>query len=602
MQNLLILLFATYLLDAISLWRLFELGGEKAYKAFIPVYNRYIELKLCERPKWWVVILFIPVVSTLFHFALHADFLRCFGKRKFIDGLLVFLTLGLYVTYVNYDKKTKWVGVEERKETFIASIIFAIIFATAVHLFIAQPFIIPTSSMENTLRRGDALIVNKIAYGMRFPMTPIAFPFLQNKIPTTGKRPGDQVDSYLDFARIPYFRFPGYEKIKNNSLVVFNYPTDSLHTAIDRKDPYVKRCVAIPGDTLEIKNSVLYINGKPEQLPADAERQFSYFVETDGAQLSPKQLEESVGYVSKMYPTGRAEYEVSNVTDSSIVSLKDVTYNNRSLIDSVAPYNNNYKLYSKNRLEQLLIYKDSIPQLKGTNIQLIRQIPMYYFEGLSDKMIAEMKDKLPVTRFNKSIEPKGVSSKQYFYALSDTKKERPLLDSTNTIFPEDKNWNRDNYGPIYMPKKGDKITLNSENLTQFYNIINHYEDNNVEISNQKLFLDGKEVATYDYTIQKDYYFMMGDNRHMSLDSRFFGYVPFDHVMGKPSFWWMSIQGPWDEGSTKIRWNRMFKVPNNGVPIENKFNWGWIIIPAIGLFFYWDDKRRKKKKKEKKNRR
>ncbi len=590
MQNLIILLLAVYLLDAISLWRLFELSGEKSYKAFIPLYNRYTELKILKRPKWWVIVLLVPVVGVIFHFALHADFLRAFGKRKLWDAILVFITLGLYVTYINYDKKTQFVGIEERSETFIASIIFAIILATAVHIFIAQPFIIPTSSMENTLRRGDFLIVNKIAYGVRYPMTPVGVPFLQSKLPQTGETPGDQVDSYVDAIRIPYFRLFGYEKIKNNSLVVFNYPTDSLHTAIDRKDPYVKRCVGIAGDSLEIKNGVLYINGKAEKLPADAERQYSYFVETDGTQLTPDMMEKEINFISTMAPVKRVEYDVKNATDPSIVNLKNVSFNNQILIDSATTYNEGYKLYSRVGLEYITAYRDSIPALEGAEISMNRVVPMYYFDGLSEIMVEKLKSFSFITKIQKNITPVGIKN-EHFYGKSK-------IDSTNTIFPEDKNWNIDQYGPIYIPRKGDVLHLNSSNLTQYYNLINHYEDNNVEIKNQKLFVEGKEVSKYDYTVQQDYYFMMGDNRHMSLDSRFFGYVPFTHVMGKPSFWWMSIQGMFENGSFKIRTDRIMKVPNNGVPMSDKFNWGWIIIPLIIIFFVWDDRRRKNKKQKK----
>ncbi len=589
MQNIIILLLAVYLLDAISLWRLFELAGHKSYKAFIPLYNRYTQLEILERPKWWVIILLIPVVGVIFHFALHADFLRCYGKRKFTDGLLVFLTLGLYVTYVNYDKKTKFIGVEERNETFVASILFAIVLATAVHMFIAQPFIIPTSSMENTLRRGDFLIVNKIAYGIRYPMTPVAVPFLQSKLPGTGAVPGDQTDSYIDAFRIPYVRLLGYEKIKNNSLVVFNYPTDSLHTAIDRKDPYVKRCVAISGDSLEIKNGVLYINGKAEQLPADAEKQYSYWVETDGTQLTPEMMEKEINFISKMAQVQRAEYLVKNASPE-VHNLKSVIENNTVIIDSATSYNEDYKLFSKVGLEQILRFKDSIPALQGAEISLNRVVPMYYFDGLTDEMVKKLKAYSFITKVQRNLTPKGIKN-EHFYRKSK-------VDSTNTIFPEDKNWNIDQYGPIYIPKKGDIITLNQDNITQYYNLINHYEDNNVEIKNKGIWVDGKEVSTYDYKVQQDYYFMMGDNRHMSLDSRFFGYVPFTHVMGKPSFWWMSAQGIFDNGSKKIRTDRIMRVPNNGVPMKDKFNWGWIIIPAIIIFFIWDDRRRKKKKKQK----
>ena len=268
-QWLVFILFVQ-VLHGICTWKLYIAAGRKAWEAFVPVYNGIVLMQIINRPKWWVFLLFIPIINLLLFAAIWVETLRTFGKKSTLDMILGVATLGLYVGYVNYTQQVTYH--KDRDLTpatkgldFVGSITFAIVVATLVHSYLIQPFTIPTSSLEKSLLIGDFLFVSKYNYGARTPMTPVAAPMVHDTIPLVN------VKSYTTFPQLPYFRFPGYEKIKNNDIVVFNWPTDTLYNMykvadkrydkpIDKKTNYVKRCVGIAGDSLEIKDGNVYIN------------------------------------------------------------------------------------------------------------------------------------------------------------------------------------------------------------------------------------------------------------------------------------------------------------------------------------------------------
>ncbi|MCB9201850.1 MAG: signal peptidase I [Flavobacteriales bacterium] len=522
-KAILFILISTGLLYFICTWKLFKLAGRKSWEAIIPIYNILVTLKIMQRPWWWILLFFIPIVGSILLAVFFVDFMRCYGKKSIWNTIGALSFSLFYVGYINYMPNTKFIGVEKRTETLISALIFAVVFATVIHTFIIQPYTIPTSSMERTLLVGDFLFVSKLNYGARIPMTPVALPFLQSKIPFTGEKPHNQIDSYIDAIRLPYMRIPGWEKVKRYDIVTFNYPVDSSHTAIDRKDPYVKRCLGMPGDSLSLKNGRVFINGKEEQLPADAQRQFSYFCLANGG-ISDVKIQKLLGY-TPYFPIGQ----------------------------------------------------------EGNTIQ-------YYFQGLPDKEAKEIESWSNVIAMKENIDSTGRKT-EHFYDKAHT-----VIDSTNTIFPEDKNWNGDQYGPLYIPKKGDKIKLTKDNITQYYNIISKYEgDRKIDVKGDEILIDGK--PTSEYEIQKDYYFMIGDNRDASLDSRYWGYVPDDHILGKPVFVWLSIQGMFDDGVRKTRWDRMFKRINTGEANKTSYLPHFLVLLAI--YFGWDYFRNRKKKKNKK---
>lgn len=515
-------------LMGISTWKLFKKLGYNPLFAFIPFYNYFIILKETKHPKWWAALSYLPIVGPIMMSVFHLYLMKKFGKTLFKDQFLTVILPFIYMATVNYSKDVELEDENElfltdeeknakKKDSFLGSVTFAVVFATIIHVFVTQPFGIPTGSMERTLLVGDFLFVNKWSYGYRLPMRPLAIPFLQGTIFDAGKKgnPKDDPKSYVDGVKLPYERILQFNKPQKHDVVVFNYPQDSVHTAIDRKDPYVKRCVAVAGDTFEMRGGRLYVNGKPETILGDQEIQHRYIV-TTGSQLDIPSLYNTFGFLPV----------VEQQTNSGFI---------------------------------------------------------YGFQGLTDRVAAEIKQLPQVIEIKEEILDKEYSAVAY----RDENKKK--IDTTQSIFPINKPWNQDWYGPLKIPKKGDVVTLNQETLPEYQWIISEYEHNSLENKNGKIFINGKE--TNQYTIQQDYYMMVGDNRDASLDARFFGFVPEENIVGKPMFTWMSLQGAFSDNSSsyqapfKIRWDRMFKATNTGE--ANKTSYWWIAAMILILFFGWE---------------
>jgi signal peptidase I len=416
---------------------------------------------------------------------------------------LAVLSCGLYVTYLNYTQdlthlKDRSIEPKSSSGEWTSSILFAIVAATLVHTYFMQPFVIPTSSLEKTLLKGDFLLVSKFHYGARLPMTAVAAPMVHDTLPKFN------VPSYLKKPQIPYLRIPGFQKIKRNDIVVFNWPADTLFNMykkadkkyekpIDKKTNYVKRCVGIAGDSLEIRDGYVFINGKQTVLPDRAKTQFYYTV------------------ISKKYLTAKYLKEEIGTTEF------DVFYK------APLKYKTNFEKY----FDVTKFPNDSTYILTKINHKMdidnpeIRQTDRY-----SINMSVEEKEKLSknpnVVSITRNIKSKGIREGNIFPKYSDHK------------------WNGDNYGPIYIPEAGKTVVLNKQVLPLYKDIISEYEGNKLNIDGNDIYINGKIATTY--TFKQDYYWMMGDNRQNSLDARYWGYVPFDHVVGKPVFVWMSISG------------------------------------------------------------
>ncbi|WP_445717568.1 signal peptidase I [Flavobacterium sp.] len=557
----LIFMLLVQVIHGIGTWKLYVKAGRKAWEAFIPVYNGIVLMQIINRPKWWILLLFIPVINLFLFPIIWIETLRTFGKKSTTDMVLGVVTLGLYIAYVNYTQETTYHANRDLKAPnktidTLGSISFAVVVATLVHTYFIQPYTIPTSSLEKSLLVGDFLFVSKFHYGARTPMTPIAAPMVHDTLPVI------KVKSYLEKPSLPYFRFPALQKIERNDIVVFNWPADTLYhmykaadkryeKPIDKKTNYVKRCTAIPGDKIEIKDGIIFINGKESILPERAKPQYMHKIYSKNGVSSPTLLE-----------NGSTEFTRKYITT----------------------------IYNQNQAEALNPYvRGSIQNNDGTVTVFTEQ------EGIPNNVISN--NNITITEVN-DFEREA----NFTLENAENLRKKQIVDSViriihkdveKSIFPGNKDWNVDNLGPIYIPEAGKSVELNKETLPFYKKVIGEYEGNDLKVNGDEIRING-EVET-SYTFKQDYYWMMGDNRHNSLDSRYWGFVPADHIVGKPIFIWMSIDGINDGiKNWSIRWDRLFTtVSGKGQP-QSYFQY---FLIALAVYFGFDYFRKKKKKKE-----
>lgn len=480
----------------IGLYGMFKKAGIEPWKALVPFYNTWCMVAKMPLKKYWFFLQFIPIVGQFITIWICIRFVEHFGRFSLLHHTAAVFLPFLYFPYLGFSKNERYAGnavVKNYKKSstreWIDAGVFAVVAATIIRTFIFEAYVIPTGSMEKTLLVNDFLFVSKLSYGPRLPNTPLAIPFVHHTAPVTGGK------SYLEWIRLPYKRL-WTTPVKRNDVVVFNYPVgdtvigeyqsnlnyydvlreqyggnreallqrdDIIVRPVDKRENFIKRCVGIPGDTLQLKEGILYVNGQPGNVP-EASATF-YHVQTKGQYFDEDVL--------------KGDFNVETNPDR----------------------------------QQLLI---------GNN--------MNYLIDLSADEAERMK-KLP---YVESV-------------VKDVKQFTP------GVFPYDTaryKWSEDFYGPVWVPKKGATITLTPENIAFYSRIISVYEHNTLEEKDGNFIING--IPTNQYTFKMDYYWMMGDNRHNSQDSRFWGYVPEDHVVGKASLIWFS----WDGGP---RWKRLFRA-------------------------------------------
>ncbi len=468
-----IFLFICTILYFFGLSKLFAKAGIESWKAWVPGLNFVEWLKIIGKPVWWVILLLIPIVNVLILVLMQAELLKSFGKFEWWEMFVGLVGWPFYTPYIGMNEETRYITPAKKEELekttykstareWTEAIVFALIAAYFIRLFVIEAYTIPTPSMEKSLLVGDYLFVSKMNYGARVPNTPLAFPLVHHTLPILNSK------SYLEWVKWPYQRLWGWEKIERNDIVVFNYPIEDFRP-VDKRENYIKRCIAVPGDLLEIKDNVVYTNGTPNDKPENLQMQYVVRVKS-GKVLRTKEFCKKYN-ICEGGPTGAAGVY------SFILSEED-----------------------KKTLE-------SMPE--------VEEVILHSRPEQADVFPGDKKN------FKQSI---------------------------------------DNFGPIPIPKKGETVKLTRENIMLYKRLITVYEGHTLKLRNGKFLIDGK--ATDEYTFDMNYYFMMGDNRHNSLDSRFWGFVPEDHIVGKPVLVWLSMDPNYSifEIWKKVRWNRLFRSP------------------------------------------
>ncbi|MBR1799679.1 MAG: signal peptidase I [Bacteroidales bacterium] len=509
------ILVALYFVGVIvGLWFVFKKANVAPWKALIPIYNIVVWIKICDKSWRWYVYFLIPAINIFTFLLLVVETAKCFRRYGFWEQTFSVILPCIYLPILGLGKwqythpsQLPTHKISEARD-WLDAIVFALVAAVIIRGNVFELYGIPSSSMEKSLLVGDHLLVSKMAYGPRVTMTPLSLPLVHNVMPLSKSA----TPSYLSFLQLPYHRFHGYTQVNRFDAVVFNMPAgdtilklypdgkityydavkqcgrekvvsgtammniggqripvgDIMVRPLDKRENYIKRCIGLPGDKLEIKAQTVYVDDTPIETPTMSQQ--SYIVSFN-ERFSRRKVMSDIG-----------------------ISNEDIA---NSGIDE--PF------------------------------QIVQ---------LTEGMAKNLESNIAVNALTK-IE----------YG--------PEMEEAGALYPNHPNytWTLDNYGPIHIPAKGETIALNLDNLPIYQRIITVYEHNKLDVVDGAITINGQ--PTDSYTFKQNYYWMMGDNRHMSQDSRFWGFVPEDHIVGKAKW----VLWSWDKDHHRLRWNRTLKNAN-----------------------------------------
>lgn len=589
----------------IGMWhKIFPKMGRKPSEAFIPFYNYYIVLKETEQPWYWVFFMLFPGAQMVMWASLNVTLIRKFGEfgiKETLLGILmpfpVFFNIGKDDKYQPVNP-TNWdvakqvdhrtpsdhialffalpivghalvmpftlLGFSQKKQgkksmvkEWSDAILFALVAASVIRIYVFEPFQIPTGSMEKTQLVGDHLMVEKITFGPRVPNTPFSYPIFHNMIPWLN------IKSYAEIQKIPYTRLPGFRFVERNDVTVFNFPAGDTslndprmpHGLIGHNYHEILRDEALYICLSQEKKSVAFFEANYDYYLNKARISFSRSNKVNSRADWERQLPfTSINGVLER-PVDKKENYIKRCVAiaGDTIEIKDKElFVNRQLAHK--PKFMQYNYFVKD------LIGISNPQLKQLAKFNVKEKDLYRsgrrtdsdFIGMAlyEENYKEAKKMFGDNLVN-DIKPKG------FYKEVLNQKYDKSYTHYYPVFPNDKqyDWTEDNFGPLKIPQKGDVVELNHKTLPLYKRIIHAYEKHDLAERPDGIYIDGKKVTTY--TIEMNYYWLMGDNRNNSLDSRFWGFVPEDHVVGRAAFIWMSVNEKGYMGG--VRWDRIFQI-------------------------------------------
>ena len=502
MLELIIIIPLLFTLPTVFAWKLFVKAGKPGYFTLIPFYNLYVLLLIIKKPLWWYVLLLIPFLNVFVYMLILVELVKCYGKYGLGEQFLAVVVPFVYLPIISADDKLSYndPSTTERPKKGVVrewmdAIIFAVVAATIIRTFLIEAYTIPTSSMEKSLLVGDFLFVSKISYGPKIPNTPLAFPFVHHTLPWS-----QTAKSYVEWINLPFYRFAGLGHVQRNDAVVFNYPAgDTVSDRFQSNVSYYSLVREYGRDRVwSDKRNFGNIVARP------VDKRENYIKRGVGLPGDTITIIDAQLFINDKKAEAPATLQFKHLIKT------DGTMINQRIMDK-------YNITEGKRLSQ----------------------PDEYIFWISEDVAKEL-EKLPnVYSITKVVAEAGEWDPDVFPNSSE--------------YP----WNIDNFGPLWIPKKGATVELNRESLPLYERIITAYEGNELETKGDKIYINGVQVS--EYTFSMDYYWMMGDNRHNSADSRIWGFVPEDHIVGKAVFVWLSLDPNKSLFNGKVRFNKSMRL-------------------------------------------